>query len=57
MRKYHHLGIPTTEKREGEVHLKHLKIYVCGYKESLYHIEWMRHRMRPIQSSSRPCLM
>ena len=43
MRKYHHLGIPTTEKREGEVHLKHLKIYVCGYKESLYQIEWMRY--------------
>ena len=42
MRNYHHLGIPTTEKREGEVHLKHLKIYVSGYKESLYHIEWMR---------------
>src|SRR5215475_641529 len=43
MRKYHHLGIPTTEKREGEVHLKHLKIYVSSYKESLYHIEWMRY--------------
>ncbi len=43
MRKYHHLGIPTTEKREGEVHLKHLKIYVSGYKESPYHIEWMRY--------------
>jgi hypothetical protein len=41
--KYHHLGIPTTEKREGEVHLKHLKIYVSGYKESPYHIEWMRY--------------
>ena len=39
MRKYHHLGIPTTEQREGEVHLKDLKIYVCGYKESPYHIE------------------
>jgi hypothetical protein len=43
MRRYHHLGIPTTEKREGEVHLKHLKIYVSGYKESPYHIEWMRY--------------
>ena len=30
-------------KREGEVHLKHLKIYVSGYKESPYHIEWMRY--------------
>ena len=42
MRKYHHLGIPTTEKREGEVHLKHLKVYVSGYKDSPYRIEWMR---------------
>ena len=22
--------------------MKHLKFYVSGYKESLYHIEWMR---------------
>ena len=43
MRKYHHLGIPTTEKREDEVHLKHLKVYVSGYKGSAYHIEWMRY--------------
>jgi hypothetical protein len=43
MRKYHHLGIPTIEKIKGEVHLKHLKIYVSGYKESPYHIEWMRY--------------
>lgn len=43
MRKYHHLGIPTTEKREGEVHLKQLKVYVSSYKESPYHIEWMRY--------------
>lgn len=43
MRKYHHLGIPTTENREGEVHLKQLKIYVSGYNESPYHIEWMRY--------------
>jgi hypothetical protein len=43
MRRYHHLGIPTTEEREGEVHLKHLKVYVSGYKHSPYHIEWMRY--------------
>jgi hypothetical protein len=43
MRKYHHLGIPTKQRREGEVHLKHLKVYVSGYKESPYHIEWMRY--------------
>jgi hypothetical protein len=45
MRKYHHLGIPTTEKREGEVHLKHLKVYVSGYKNSPYGIEWIRYEL------------
>lgn len=43
MRKYHHLGIPTTEKLVGEIHLKHLKVFVSGYKESAYHVEWMRY--------------
>jgi hypothetical protein len=43
MRKYHHLGIPTTERRDGEVHLKHLKVYVSGCTESPYRIEWMRY--------------
>jgi hypothetical protein len=43
MRKYHHLGIPTTEKRPGEVHLSHLKIFVSGYGQSAYNIEWTRY--------------
>ena len=43
MRKYHHLGIPTTEKRQGEVHLEHLKIFVSGYGDSPYGIEWFRY--------------
>lgn len=42
MRKYHHLGIPTTQIREDEVYLAHLKFYVSGYDKSPYHIEWMR---------------
>ena len=42
MRKYHHLGIPTQEKRPGEVHLEDLKIYVSGFDESHYNIEWVR---------------
>ena len=42
MRKFHHLGIPTTQKREGELHLKHLKVHVSGYKDSPYQVEWMR---------------
>lgn len=41
--KYHHLGIPTTEKREGETYLKEHKVYVSGYETSEYKIEWMRY--------------
>ncbi len=43
MRKYHHMGIPTTEKRRGEVHLEHLKIFVSAYAKSPYNIEWTRY--------------
>jgi len=42
MRKYHHMGIPTTEKRPNEVHLEPLKIFVSGYGKSSYNIEWVR---------------
>ena len=39
--KYHHIGIPTTEKKEGMRYLPHLKMAVGGYDESPYNIEWM----------------
>ncbi len=42
MREYHHLGIPTTERNEGEKYVPHLKIYVWGYDTSEYRIEWVR---------------
>ena len=42
MRKYHHLGIPTTTPRAGEQYLAHLKVHVCGFESSPYGIEWMR---------------
>jgi hypothetical protein len=41
--KYHHLGIPTKEKLNDEVHLKHLKVYVSGYGRNPYGVEWMRY--------------
>lgn len=41
--KYHHLGIPTKEKLKDEKHLPHLKIFVSGYGQSPYGIEWMRY--------------
>ncbi len=41
--KYHHLGIPTTEKLKDEIFLKHLKMYVSGYGRNSYGVEWTRY--------------
>jgi hypothetical protein len=43
MRTYHHLGIPTTEKHEGEEYLAQFKTFVSGFETSPYGIEWMRY--------------
>lgn len=40
--KYHHLGIPTKEEREGETYLPEFKVHCSGYETSPYKIEWMR---------------
>ena len=40
--KYHHLGIPTNVRREGETYLDEFKMSVSGYDTSEYGIEWMR---------------
>lgn len=42
MKEYHHIGIPTQTRRENETYLKDFKVYVSGYEESPYGIEWMR---------------
>lgn len=42
MLKYHHLGIPTSSKKENETYLEKFKMFVSGYEESPYKIEWMR---------------
>jgi hypothetical protein len=42
VRRYHHLGIPTTEPHPGERYLPQLKVHVSGYESSPYGIEWMR---------------
>ena len=42
MLRYHHVGIPTTERRQDEHYLPHLKVPVSGYEDSPYGIEWMR---------------
>jgi hypothetical protein len=40
--KFHHLGIPTDRSMPGEKYIPHLKIYVSGFSESPFGIEWMR---------------
>ena len=40
--RYHHIGIPTDEVREGERHLPELGMYVSGFEDSPYGVEWMR---------------
>jgi len=42
MRRYHHIGIPTSESRPGERHIKHLKTFIVGHENSEYGVEWMR---------------
>jgi hypothetical protein len=42
MRRYHHLGIPTTTPRPGERHLPEYGVFVSGYESSPYGVEWMR---------------
>jgi hypothetical protein len=42
MRRYHHIGIPTTESKPGETHLKDLKLFVVSHQKSEFGVEWMR---------------
>jgi hypothetical protein len=42
VRRYHHLGIPTTDAKPGERFLEKFKMYVSGYETSQYGVEWMR---------------
>ena len=40
--KYHHLGVPTREKKPGERYIPAYKFYVSGFDTSPFGIEWMR---------------
>jgi len=42
MRRYHHIGIPTTESKPEETHLKDLKLFVVSHQKSEFGVEWMR---------------
>ena len=41
--KFNHVGIPTTEKFEGEIDLPHLKMTVSDYENNPYGIQWQRY--------------
>jgi len=40
--KYHHLGVPTSEKMPGEKYLPQFKFYHSGFPTSPFGVEWMR---------------
>lgn len=40
--RFHHLGIPTGRVRAGETYLAALGMYVSGFRDSPYGVEWMR---------------
>ena len=40
--RYHHIGIPTDQVRDGERHLPEYGIHVSGFADSPYGVEWMR---------------
>jgi hypothetical protein len=40
--RFHHIGIPTKEKKHNEKYLKEYRFYVSGFETSEYGIEWMR---------------
>ena len=42
MRRYHHVGIPTTVPRPGERQLAGYGVFVSGFETSPYGVEWMR---------------
>ena len=41
--KYNHLGIPTTDRFEGEMDLPHLKMTVSDHKNNPFGIQWQRY--------------
>ncbi|UCF21585.1 MAG: hypothetical protein JSU87_02670 [Gemmatimonadota bacterium] len=39
---YHHIGIPTSERRPDERYLEGYGVFVAGFDSSPYGVEWMR---------------
>lgn len=41
-KEFHHIGIPTSIKREKEIYMADAKLYVTDVADSELHIEWLR---------------
>jgi hypothetical protein len=41
--KYNHMGVPTTERFEGEIDLPHLKLTVSDHRANQFSIQWQRY--------------
>jgi len=41
--RYHHLGIPTTTPRPGEVYLERYKCFCTDHERNPFGIQWMRY--------------
>ncbi|MEJ2719610.1 MAG: hypothetical protein P8181_00535 [bacterium] len=41
--KYHHLGIPTTTPKSGEMYLDKFKTYCTDHESNPFGIQWMRY--------------
>ena len=39
--RFHHVGVPVSERLPGMRYIPHLKFAVTGYESSLYKYEWM----------------
>jgi hypothetical protein len=40
--RFHHMGVPTGETRDGERYLPQFKMHVSGFPTSSFGVEWMR---------------
>jgi hypothetical protein len=43
MKKYHHLGIPTSKPQPGETYIEGYKAYCTDHESNPYGIQWMRY--------------
>ena len=43
MRKYHHVGIPTTVQQPGEIYLERFRLYCTDHERNPFGIQWMRY--------------